>query len=143
MRIWSIHPKYLDAKGVVALWRETLLAKHVLEDRTKGYKNHPQLNRFKECAQPLHAINFYLSVVCEEAETRGYQFDKSKIDWNFDSCKINVTKGQVEYEIQHLKNKLLQRDPVKLKEVTSIKRIETHPLFKVVKGDIETWEIIS
>lgn len=22
MRLWSSHPKYLDAKGIVALWRE-------------------------------------------------------------------------------------------------------------------------
>ena len=48
MRIWSLHPRYLDAKGLVAVWRETLLAKHVLEGKTKGYKNHPQLNRFRE-----------------------------------------------------------------------------------------------
>jgi hypothetical protein len=47
MRIWSLHPKYLDAKGLVALWRESLLAKQALESKTKGYKNHPQLNRFK------------------------------------------------------------------------------------------------
>jgi len=38
MRLWTIHPKYLDAKGLVALWRETLLAKHVLEGKTPGYK---------------------------------------------------------------------------------------------------------
>jgi len=44
MRIWSLHPKYLDSKGMVALWREALLAKQVLLNKTKGYKNHPQLN---------------------------------------------------------------------------------------------------
>jgi hypothetical protein len=143
MRIWSLHPKYLDTKGLVALWRETLLAKHVLEGKTKGYKNHPQLNRFKEYVHPLHAINFYLSVVHSEAQKRGYQFNKNKIEWNFDQCRISVTKGQVEYEIQHLKNKLLQRDPLKWKEVRAIKKIETHPLFKVVKGNIECWEIIK
>lgn len=47
MRIWSLHPKYLDTKGLVALWRETLLAQHVLSGKTKRYKNHPQLARFK------------------------------------------------------------------------------------------------
>ncbi|WP_368086417.1 pyrimidine dimer DNA glycosylase/endonuclease V [Nitrosomonas sp. Nm34] len=26
MRLWSIHPKYLDAKGLLALWREGLQA---------------------------------------------------------------------------------------------------------------------
>jgi len=62
MRIWSLHPKYLDTKGLVELWRETLLAKHVLEGKTKGYKNHPQLNRFKIYSKPLEAINFYLNI---------------------------------------------------------------------------------
>jgi len=143
MRIWSIHPQYLDTKGLVALWREALLAKHVLEDKTKGYKSHPQLNRFKNCPNSLGAINCYLSVVQEEAEKRGYQFDKSKIEWNFKPCKITVTKGQVDYEVQHLKNKLQRRDPIKLKELSAIKSFEVHPLFKIVKGKIEEWEIIS
>ncbi|HEU5178767.1 MAG TPA: pyrimidine dimer DNA glycosylase/endonuclease V, partial [Burkholderiales bacterium] len=30
MRLWSLHPKYLDARGLVALWREALLAQAVL-----------------------------------------------------------------------------------------------------------------
>jgi hypothetical protein len=59
MRIWSIHPKYLDTKGIVALWREALLAKNVLEGKTKGYKNHPQLDRFKSASKPSDAINYY------------------------------------------------------------------------------------
>ena len=46
MRLWSLHPKYLDIKGLVACWREGLLARKVLLDQTKGYKNHPQLIRF-------------------------------------------------------------------------------------------------
>ena len=88
MRIWSVHPKYLDKKGLVALWRESLLAKHVLEDKTKGYKNHPQLNRFKQHQQPLHAINYYLSIVQEEATKRGYRFNQEKIDRNFGAATI-------------------------------------------------------
>ena len=38
MRLWSIHPKYLGTKGLVALWREALLAQKVLQGNTKGYK---------------------------------------------------------------------------------------------------------
>lgn len=143
MRIWSIHPKYLDTKGLVALWRETLLAKHVLESKTKGYKNHPQLNRFKKCSQPLDAINYYLSIVYEEAKERGYQFDKEKIEWSFQPCEIAVTEGQIEYEIQHLKNKLQHRDQVKFKELSAIKKYQIHPLFKTINGAIEDWEILS
>src|SRR5580765_3188700 len=110
MRIWSLHPKYLDTKGLVALWRETLLAKHVLEGKTRGYKNHPQLARFKKSKKPLETINQYLAGVFVEASSRNYNFDKTKIDWNFKSAKLKVTSGQVDYEIKHLLNKLSQRD---------------------------------
>src|SRR6478752_3299089 len=109
MRIWSLHPKYLDAKGIVALWRETLLAKHVLEGRTKGYTNHPQLNRFKRLERPVDAINEYLAEVYEEATRRGYKFDRTKIDWNFSATKIKVNTGQVDYEFSHLLKKLQVR----------------------------------
>lgn len=91
MRIWSIHPKYLDAKGLVALWRETLLAKKVLEGQTRGYRNHPQLERFKQSENPLDKINHYLSSVYSEALEREYHFDKEKIDWSFETSRINVT----------------------------------------------------
>jgi len=141
MRIWSLHPKYLDTKGLVALWRESLLAKHVLEDKTKGYRNHPQLNRFKNCRHPLHAVNYYLSIVHQEAEKRNYVFDRNKIEWRFQECKIPVTTGQIEFEIQHLKNKLLERDPIKLKKIKSTRNFQTHPLFTVINGAIENWEI--
>ena len=78
MRIWSIHPKYLDSKGLVALWREALLAKNVLEGKTKGYRNHPQLLRFKKAINPVESINYYLVGVYEEAVKKGYQFNKEK-----------------------------------------------------------------
>ena len=134
---------YLDTKGLVALWRETLLAKHVLEDKTKGYRNHPQLNRFKKCVHPLHAVNFYLSIVHQEAQKRNYIFNRDKIEWSFEECKIAVTTGQLEYEILHLKSKLQKRDPVKLREITATSAFQPHPLFTVVNGDIEDWEILK
>ena len=83
MRIWSIHPKYLDSKGLVALWRETLLAKNVLENKTKGYKNHPQLNRFRESKKAIDCIDQYLWEVYKESEIRNYSFNKNKISQNF------------------------------------------------------------
>lgn len=143
MRIWSLHPKYLDTKGLVALWRETLLAQHVLELKTKGYKNHPQLNRFKASANPVGAINFYLSEVYFEAEKRGYKFNRKKINWNFIPSTINVTKGQIDYEAKHLLHKLQLRDPQKFLECGKIKKFEPHPIFKIIKGNIESWEIIT
>src|SRR5688500_10719832 len=142
MRIWSLHPKYLDAKGLVALWRETLLAKHVLEGKTKGYKNHPQLNRFKEAASPVDAINHYLLAVYEEATSRRYTFDRSKIDWNCNECKLIVTTGQIEYESKHLLKKLRERDPAKWKEMKANRPFESHPMFNIIIGIVADWEII-
>lgn len=142
MRIWSLHPKYLDTKGLVALWRETLLAKHVLEGKTKGYKNHPQLDRFKKSKKPLDNINHYLAEIYKEASQRNYNFDKSKIDWGFTKNKLTVTSKQLAYECSHLLNKLQIRDTNKHKELKKMVTIETHPLFKLIEGEIEQWEIM-
>jgi hypothetical protein len=141
MRIWSIHPKYLDTKGLVALWRETLLAKHVLEGKTKGYRNHPQLNRFKHAEKPVDRINQYLAIVYNEAQARNYHFDKEKIDWNFEPSKMYVTTGQIKYETVHLLNKLKIRDKAQFDKLNNLKKIDQHPIFKVVEGEIEDWEI--
>ncbi len=140
MRIWSIHPKYLDAKGLVALWRETLLAKNVLENKTKGYKNHPQLIRFKNTNKPLDSINQYLTEVYKEAKRRNYNFNKEKIDWNFTPTKINVNDKQLDYEFQHLLTKLEKRDPKKYIQILNTKPIEHAEIFNVVEGEIEQWE---
>jgi hypothetical protein len=140
MQIWSIHPQYLDTKGLVALWRETLLAKNVLENKTKGYKNNPQLTRFKESKNPLHCINQYLGEIYKEAERRNYSFNKNKIKRNFRSTILTVTTSQLDFEIEHLKNKLKLRDGKKLKEIMLIKKFEPHSLFKVIEGEIEQWE---
>jgi hypothetical protein len=86
MRLWSIHPKYLDAQGLVALWREGLLAKKVLEGKTKGYKNHPQLIRFMGSKYPLEQINIFLGEVYNESLKRGYKFDKAKFEKR--QCKV-------------------------------------------------------
>ena len=141
MRIWSLHPKHLDTKGLVALWRETLLAKHVLEGKTKGYTNHPQLIRFKNYENPLSAINFYLNEVRNEALERNYNFDKNKIG-AFGNCELEVTSGQIAFEINHLKKKLEIRDLTKFHELNLLKEVELHPIFKMIPGEIEPWEIL-
>ena len=142
MRIWSIHPKYLDSKGLVALWRETLLAKKVLANQTKGYRNHPQLLRFKSSKTPLQCIDQYLEEIFNEASRRNYSFDIQKINLKFQRSRLSVTKGQLSFEMEHLKRKLKIRDEFKLKEINSVKIIEPHPLFTVIEGDAETWEKI-
>jgi hypothetical protein len=143
MRIWSLHPQYLDSKGLVALWRETLLAQKVLLGQTNGYKNHPQLNRFKTHLKPLSAIGFYLQEVYKEAANRGYNFNKRKIYLPSDDVeKILVTTGQSTYEFNHLKKKLETRAPKKYQEILAIKTPKIHALFNSIEGEIESWEIV-
>jgi len=143
MRLWSLHPGYLDSKGLVALWREGLLAKKVLENKTKGYKNHPQLIRFRKSKDPLRAINLYLVEVYNEAERRGYNFSKQKIRWTYKKSSLTVTRGQIDFEGKHLQKKLKARSPERFSEFKQMVEIKTHPLFREIKGAIEEWEIVS
>jgi len=143
MRLWSIHPGYLDSKGLVALWREGLLAQKVLLGKTKGYKNHPQLNRFKSADDPEIAIADYLRCVADEADKRNYKFNREKISKNGECSSIQVTEGQLEYEFQHLLRKLKVRDPGRFAELKSTKSVKLHPLFTKIAGGIEAWEVIQ
>jgi Pyrimidine dimer DNA glycosylase len=140
LRLWSIHPKYLDTKGLVACWRESLLAKGVLSNKTKGYKFHPQLYRFRSHPNPLGAINQYLIELYKESLNRGYSFDKRKIGRARTNLKINVTAGQIDYEKLHLKRKLWKRDRKKFNQLKEINVLELHPLFKIIPGEVEFWE---
>ena len=145
MRLWTINFKYLDAKGLVALWREALLAKNVLEGLTKGYKNHPQLIRFYTHQNSIDAINAYLLEVYKEACVRGYKFDVTKVG-KFDAenlSKIAVTRGQIEYEFRFLQEKLKQRDIKTYKENLNVKNIEISTIFTKIDGDIELWEKVK
>jgi hypothetical protein len=141
MRLWSIHPKYLDARGLVALWREALLAQKVLAGNTKGYKNHPQLERFKGCKDPLSSIGFYLYRIWKESKDRGYDFDKGKIVKICHRIKpVNIADGQIQFEFNHLKRKLRERAPDDYKRALKFKVIEPHPLFVIVDGPKASWE---
>jgi hypothetical protein len=141
VRLWSVHPKYLDARGLVALWREALMAQSVLLGNTKGYRNHPQLERFKSSADPVAAIGSYLRVVYREACRRGYNFDQSKIARQEAAPDpIPVTDGQLAYEGKHLRSKLAIRDPKRLESMPQSSALETHPLFIVITGPVEGWE---
>jgi len=142
MRIWSLHPKYLDRQGLLACWRETLLAQKVLQGGTRGYRNHPQLTRFRSQPDPLAAIATYLVGLADEAKRRGYRFDRSKINPGSVTAKIFVSQGQVLYEWEHLKAKLFQRDPDRLLDISGLAIPEVHPLFQMVTGNVEPWENI-
>lgn len=140
VRLWSIHPQYLDVKGLVALWREGLLALAVIQGKTRGYKHHPQLVRFASYHSPERALNAYLTVVLHEAQRRGYRFSASKIVPTSLEQEIPVTEGQVLYEWNHLKRKLYARDRALYKVVQNVTIPHVHPLFKVVAGPVEVWE---
>lgn len=143
MRLWTIHPQYLDTKGLLAVWREGLLAQKVLKGETTGYRSHPQLLRFKSAHDPLGAIAKYLRVVYEEACRRGYQFTESKIAPTDFSDAVTCTRGQLLYEWRHLKEKLRLRDAKRFAQIAGLDEPSAHPLFKIIEGDIEAWEIIK
>lgn len=140
MRLWSIHPCYLDSMGLVALWRETLLAQAVLKGETKGYKFHPQLERFKKCSSPQSAIASYLTTIYNEALSRGYSFNKSKIGTVHESAIIQVTSGQLEFERIHLMQKLNNRSKDAYNKWHTLETLEQNPMFEVYDGKIELWE---
>lgn len=140
MRLWTLHPQYLDTKGLVALWREALLARAVLVGKTKGYRQHPQLDRFRSSHAPEAAINAYLSVVLSEAQSRGYAFDRSKLGPIGEVVRIPATVGQLDYEREHLARKLMQRDPAFYRNLAAIPVPAAHPLFDLVPGPVEAWE---
>jgi hypothetical protein len=141
MRIWSIHPKYLDWMGLGAQWRETLLAQKVIHGKTKGWRNHPQLNRFKEHPSPLEAVGFYLKEIQVEATRRGYNYNYSKILRPVESVeKISINDGQLEYEFKILQERLTKRNPETYLKNKGITNIIPHPLFTIRSGPPESWE---
>jgi len=141
MRIWTVHPKYLDRQGLLAAWREGLLARKVLLGKTRGYRSHPQLDRFRQHANPVAAISTYLAHICSEADRRGYHFKISKLHAKRTRRRIIETTGQLYFEWEHLKRKLIKRHgqlPASLPG-----KPEAHPFFKIVPGHIRPWEKIT
>lgn len=154
MRLWTVHPKYLDAQGLVALWREGLLAQKVLLGETRGYRQHPQLERFRAQPDPVAAIGAYLAGVAAEAVQRGYAFDAAKIvrppavrgaheAGAADVARITVTDGQLGYEWGHLLRKLEARSPTVHAVHAAISLPAAHPLFAVEPGNVAAWERVA
>ena len=140
MRLWTLHPRYLDAQGLVAAWREALLAQKVLAGGTVGYRNHPQLIRFREQAEPCAAIASFLAGLADEAQQRGYNFDAAKIAPQRFSGQIAETSGQLLHEWSHLQAKLRARAPQVAERWQHISAPEPHPLFCIVPGAVREWE---
>jgi hypothetical protein len=143
MRLWSLHPRYLDPQGLVALWREALLAKAVLAGQTRGYRHHPQLERFRARPDPMAAICAYLRGVHDEAVARGYAFDAGKLGESTDCAAIGVTVGQVDHEWRRLRGKLAVRNPAWCARCEPVVAPECHPLFRIEPGAVASWERVG
>ena len=139
MRLWTVHPRYLDTKGLVAAWREGLLAQKVLLGQTRGYTRHPQLLRFRNSA-PVRCIGSYLVALVNEATRRGYNFDRTKISLCVFKGKLTETRGQLLFEWSHLKRKLRRRSPNSYRQCCKIELPRAHPLFRIVAGPVQEWE---
>lgn len=140
MRLWTVHPRFLDSKGLVAAWREALLAQKVLAGLTKGYRHHPQLARFQARPDPLAAIATFLAGLADEAKNRGYNFDAGKISRRRFHGRMTETSGQLLYEWDHLQAKLRKRAPHLARQFRDIKQPEPHPLFRIIPGEVRDWE---
>ncbi|HEY6043661.1 MAG TPA: pyrimidine dimer DNA glycosylase/endonuclease V [Nitrosospira sp.] len=140
MRLWTIHPRYLDAQGLTAAWREALLAQKVLAGATRGYRYHPQLIRFRSHPEPIQAVGAFLAGLAEEAGRRSYAFDVTKILEPGGVKQIEETEGQLLYELAHLREKLHRRAPDLHRQLRGIIIPEPHPLFRIIPGGIREWE---
>jgi hypothetical protein len=140
MRLWTLHPQHLDPNGLTALWREALLARQVLLGRTRGYRFHPQLDRFRAHADSAAAIAFYLRGIAEESVRRGYRFDLSKVDLQAPACRIVEASGQLLFEWTYLLAKLAQRSPPWHERQAGRALPAAHPLFEIAPGPVAPWE---
>ena len=140
MRLWTLHPKYLDTAGLVALWREALLARAVLRGRTAGYRHHPQLERFRTQPRPVEALNRYLNAVYAESLRRGFTFDRAKLGKWEPAPRIAESRGQLDVEWEHLLGKLRLRNPERYGRLLLVPRPIPHPLFRLVPGPVRGWE---
>ena len=143
MRLWTIHPAQLDRRALVAGWREGLLAQKVLAGGTRGYRHHPQLERFRAAPDEMAAVTTYLWGLVDEADARGYRFDRAKVLRPASGVRLPVTRGQVEYEWQHLRAKVQARDPQWFHRCLESAQPRVHPMFDLVDGPVEPWEVVG
>ena len=144
MRLWSLHPSLLDRQALVAGWREALLAQRVLQGLTRGYTRHPQLERLRSSPDPLAAVTAYLCGLADEADARGYRFDRTRISrtttTTAPALSLPVTEGQLDYEFRLLRAKVRERSPEWMPALEDCTRPDPHPLFHRVPGGVESWE---
>lgn len=137
MRLWTIHPSHLDRAGLLACWREGLLARRVRASTVPiGYANHPQLHRWPDVA----TLDAYLHGLVDEAEVRGYRFDRTKLGARINTSPIPVSTGQVDFEAGRLVSKMWARGG-RPRAPLSPGAIQVHPIFTIYSSDkVEEWE---
>lgn len=140
MRLWSLHPDLLDRAALVAGWREGLLAQKVLRGLTTGYRNHPQLARFRTLDDPVVGVATWLHGLADEADTRGYRFDRARIVTGPAELRLPLTDGQFALEWRHLKAKVTDRAPEWAARLDRVREPRPHPLFDLVPGPVADWE---
>ena len=146
MRIWSLHPQYLDQKGLGGQWEEGIIAQNTLFFQEGKYLNYPVLHRVKAHQEPVAWIGMYLNEILKEANVnRGYNYNDQLIKQLKPTLPMPVTRGQLYYEWTLLQGRLQKRDPVKmsLNDGVDINNIKANPMFYVIDGDIEDWERVK
>jgi hypothetical protein len=156
VRLWSIHPEYLDRMGLLGLWREALLAQQVLHGETENYKNHSHMQRFyalpKEDA--MQYMSDYLFFVWQEGKLRGYKLNVNHIKDPRNGGSLSgsprklftVSSGQLALEYQILCMRTRNRDHkhfLGLEDKYPSHRMwvpKPNPVFTLIHGRKEEWE---
>lgn len=143
MRLWTLHPHYLDLAGLRALWQNGILAQKNIFAQKGGVELHPQLLRFQKTETPEKAIGTYLLYISEEAEHRGVHFDIKKILVPCRDIVLDETVGQIQYEWWHFLTQLKDRAPTKYEKLQLIQKPDAHPMFRIIPGNVKHWELSS
>lgn len=147
MRLWSFHPKYLNRQYLGAVWHEGI-TKAQTGLQGGRYKNHSQLQRFRVAKDPLALLALYLSSIWQESVNRGFSYNWHLVKRDIPSIlyftKIPVTTGQLDYEWRHYLKKIRKNDfEWYYNKLNEVWLPDPHPVFYVVKGDIEDWERVK
>lgn len=88
----------------------------------------------------MSCIAAFLRTVQAEGARRGHAFDAGKIARGGGVEPIDVARGQLDHKWAHLLDKLRRRDPERLGALSTVRRIQPHPVFRIVPGGVEDWE---
>lgn len=153
MRLWSLHPSYLDKQALQVCWADALQAlEYYKQERAymKGITNdlspyfYPCLDRFRMTGSPIAHITNYLHGLCDESERRNTPFGRAKLPEFTPGLRLKVTDGQIAREEKLLLLQLNRRKQTQLwMDLFVAEYVQPHPLFEIVSGPVEPWETSS